>query len=136
MIQWLYRMHILFHQELVEQVNFVIIDSKKYLFFIFTCHYWIYFWRYVRNDIGTPSTALLNVLPKFVYPNECQHVVSCLNQYKQAITDKLNNLGIVSLNVPLDDDDVLSIQISLACFIQNAGKYPSVIYSDLSHNSN
>lgn len=114
MDQLLYRKLTSHHQELFVQVPFVIIDSNKKswkLYFDMSSM----FWRL--------SGALLNMLVQLVYPVECEGVVLCQQQFRQAVINKLKSLGKVPFEIPLEDGTILNVEIELMSLTEHYGEW-------------
>ena len=75
------------------------------------------------NSVGGPSTAKLNMLTQFVFPVECQGVVSCQDQFLQSILRKVKNLGQFYLDIPFEDETISTIQVAFLCVEQDVGEY-------------
>ena len=67
------------------------------------------------------------MLSQAVYPVECMRIVSCQRQFRQATLDSLRNLGEFSLEVPLEDEQILSLRVALLLLEENYSKQELVI---------
>ena len=65
-----------------------------------------------------------------VYPVECQHIASCQKQFRQQILNKIRNLGQYPLEVPLEDGQIVYMEVRLYALTETYGEYHFIIQID------
>jgi len=70
------------------------------------------------------------MLVQALYPVECQNILSCQKQFRESVLGKIRNLGEYSLEVPLEDGQIVYITVRLFSLIENYGEYSFMNYRE------
>ena len=62
------------------------------------------------------------MLVQLVYPVECAGIVTCQKQFRSAVIDKLKSLGKFSLDILLEDGEILTLEVILLSLTENYGE--------------